>query len=215
MRVEVLRKYTEAELEDMIRKVPLIAHPDVFVYENADIQVRSVSPEEVNPTSFYALRRNLDFQAELRTALMEQGIDTLFLQGEEAALELKNEKDEIWSLFPPVIELATERVKYQSREGEKQYDDTVEIKVPIINDGLHRVMLAKELGSKVNVLYISWINQDFPFYAHANNWNQVEVVDEIPQQAGKKYYLREKNYELYRNFGIYAVGAPRTTEQKQ
>ena len=207
MKIEVVRQIPFGELEKMFRRVPLTAYPDVFVYQDASIELIRVDPNEINPTSFYVTEKNLEFQRELRRQLQDgHGIDPFSLEG---ALEIRNEQGELWTLTPPIIEVATERVEYKPREGENEYDDTVEIKVPIINDGVHRVYLAREEGLPINIAHISGINPNYPFYAHANSWDQVEVIDEIPKQADKKYYLRGDNYALYRDFGPLGVGAPR------
>lgn len=215
MKIEIVSQTTWEDLEIMMRKVPLLKTTrsdgsPVFVYENADISLRAISTEEVNPTSFYALHQGLRTQRELRRALLDQyGIDTLALTG---LLRLRLESGEEIGLMPPVVEVQTRRVHYAAKEGEIRYDHAFDIKIPLINDGLHRFMIAREERSRVNVAYIVGANPEYPFYAHPNEWERVNVVDKVPgTKEEKKLYSREDCNALYRNFGIFGCGAPRGT----
>ena len=216
MQIEVVSKVSWKELESRVRGVPLIKKKDdgsqIFVYDRADISLRTVWSDEVNPTSFYALRDGLQRQRDLRqTLLKEQGVDTLMLDG---LLRLRNGEGQEFGLMPPVVEVQKRRVKYVPGEGEINYDETVELIVPLINDGLHRFMLARELGRSVNVVYIVGSDSEFPFYAHPNSWSEVKLVDSVPKaKEEKKRYSREDCYALYRDFGVLGCGAPRGTSK--
>ncbi|MFP4567623.1 MAG: hypothetical protein ACLFN8_01635 [Candidatus Woesearchaeota archaeon] len=214
MRLEPINKIPFSELEQKIRKVPLMQKDendkDIFVYENANISFRELSPFEVNPTTFYLIEKNLKFQHELREHLMKNfGIDSLHL---DAAYELKNENDEIWTITPPIIEITPRTVKYITHKSEIKYDDEVRIQIPIINDGAHRVYTALEQNETFTGVFISNPNKHFPFYAHPNSWTDVNVVQDTPAtKEEKKFYSKENCYALYRNFGILGCGAPRGT----
>ncbi|MFA6073584.1 MAG: hypothetical protein WC758_05710 [Candidatus Woesearchaeota archaeon] len=210
--VDVIREIEFSELESMIRTVPLIEGKKLssptHVYQDANISFREIFVNEVNLTTFYILRKNLEFQRTLRKYLLaKEGIDTLHLN---CAYELKNEKNEIWMLTPPIIEVTPRRLKYVAQIGEKTYEDSVVLQIPIVNDGAHRVFLAKEEKETFTSIYISNALENFPFYAHPNDWSKVKIVEKIPEKKeDKKFYSRENCYGLYRDFGVLGCGAPR------
>ncbi len=215
MKLEIIERVPWQELEQKVRQVPLLKARksdggQIFVYEKADISLISVSPEEVNPTSFYAVIDGLQKQRDLRNHLLDRhGIDTLELT---ELLRLRTEDGQEFGLMPPVVEVQRRRVRYVPAEGELSHEGTFEINIPLINDGLHRFMIARELGSRVNVIYVVGADPEFPFYAHPNSWNDVKVVDSVPKTAAeKKAYLRVDSNLLYRDFGVFGCGAPRGT----
>lgn len=201
------------DLEDRIRKVPLLNARNsngssIFVYENADIELRNVSPDELNPTTFYLLRKNLEFQRNLRMYMLsEYGIDTLKL---DCALELENfDSGEEWTLMPPVVEVSEESVMLNP-ENDLKYDLIIKVKIPLINDGAHRIYLSRELGERINVIHINDILKEHPLYAYPNPWDMVNIVDTVPKIPGEKKFYRVSNpYNLYRDFGVLGCGAPR------
>jgi len=212
MKIELLRQISFSELEERIRKVPLMK-PDsngnhIMIYENANITLKRFMAEQVNPPTFYLLKKGLEIQRELRKLLMEQyGLNSLNLNG---ALEIQNEKGEIWTLTPPIIESTPRTVKYAPKEGEIKYDEDVKINIPLINDGAHRVALAKELGLEFTGIFISGAKEGFPYYVHPNGWDRVREVDDVPKtKQEKKFYTREDCYALYRNFDVLGCGKPR------
>jgi hypothetical protein len=216
MKIEPIKKIPFSELEKKIKTVPLMQKDendkDIFVYEKANISFRELSPFEVNPTTFYLIEKNLKFQHELRKHLMQNfGIDSLHL---DAAYELKNEKGEIWTLTPPIIEVTSRKVMYVPNESEIKYKNKVTIQIPIINDGAHRVYSAIQQNQTFNGVFISQPNNEFPFYAHPNSWNDVKIVQDVPAtKEEKKFYSRENCYALYRDFGKLGCGAPRGTKK--
>ncbi|MBN1792292.1 hypothetical protein JW826_01260 [Candidatus Woesearchaeota archaeon] len=211
-RFQLLKSIPLDELVTSVRRVPLVQKApdgsDILVYKDANISLHSLKPEEVNPTTFYLIKRGLQLQRDLRTYLMgEHGIDSLNLDG---ALEISNSEGEIWTLTPPIIELAHREVAFIPGQGEIRYGSTFGVEIPIINDGAHRVQVARERGTKFTGLVISGIPREHPFYAHPNSWDLVRVVDETPKtKAEKKLYLREDCYALYRDFGVLGCGKPR------
>lgn len=215
MRIDILNKIPFSELEEMIRDVPInqkdASGERIKVYRNADISFRETPVNQVNPTSFYLLKGNLDTQRSLREAMLDaHGIDTLHL---DAAYEIQN-GEEIWTITPPIIEITPRIVQYLPGDQEITYTQPARINIPIINDGLHRVSLAQENDESFLGMHISGADERFPFYAHPNSWNRVKVVDEVPStKQEKKFYLRENCYELYRDFGTLGVGSPRGTSK--
>ncbi|MBX4212440.1 hypothetical protein KW787_03240 [Candidatus Pacearchaeota archaeon] len=213
MNIELIRKIPFEELERMVRKVPLKQkNPDgssIFVYENAHISLKKLISDQVNPPTFYLLQKNLDFQHQLHDYMKDKhNIDTLNLEG---ALEIRNnDTNQEWTLTPPIIEVVPKTVKYVPREGELIYDAEVKVQIPLINDGAHRVALARNLGESFTGLYISGAPEKFPYYAHPNSWDRVKIVEEVPKtKEEKKLYTRENCYALYRDFGVIGCGEPR------
>lgn len=215
MKIDIVGEIEFRDLANKIRGVPLMGKRDdgssIYVYENANISLKELKVNEINPTSFYVLKNNMEFQRNLRSDLLKMGIDTLHLK---KAYEIKNEKGEIWTLTPPIIEVTQRDVKYIPREGELKYGDVVRVNVPIINDGMHRVNLARELNETFNAIYISRVPEEYPFYAHPNEWSKVKEYEEVPSsKLEKKFYSRENCYNLYRDFGTIGCGAPRGTSK--
>ncbi|MBI4146292.1 hypothetical protein HY489_03065 [Candidatus Woesearchaeota archaeon] len=214
--MQIVREIPWSELECMVRGVPLKARDSqgnqVFPYQNARIQLREVCPEELCASSFYLIERNLEFQRRLRAELQAAGYDSLHLQG---GLELVNGAGEVWRLIPPVVEVMHEEIVHLNPSGNIDYRQrpTV-VAVHIVNDGMHRVALAREVRETVNVIHISSIPRDRPYYALPNGWNDVKVFTDTPQTMGeKKLYRVERPYDLYRDFGVLGCGAPRNTGQ--
>lgn len=216
MNIEIISEIPFSELETMVKKVPLVKKDktgrEIFVYENANISFRDLSVNEVNPTTLYIIKKNFEFQRDLREALIKSyGIDSLHL---EAAYEIKNEDGSIWTLTPPIIEVTERRVNFVAGKEEIKYNNTIKINIPIINDGAHRVYLALKEGERFTGMYISDPNQKFPFYSHPNQWDQIKLVDKVPtSKEEKKFYSREDCYALYRNFSNIGCGAPRGTSK--
>jgi len=213
MKLEVISQIPWVELEEKIRRVPLkkvaADGTQIFVYSTAKIEPREFLSDEVNPTSFYALNKNLQTQRDLRAELLKKyNIDTLKL--ENGVVILNHDTQQEWTLIPPIIELTPRTIKYVAQHEELSYDESVRVQIPIVNDGLHRVMLAKELQLPFKGVYISGANAAFPFYAHPNSWEMVKFFDDIPKTTReKKLYSRADCYGLYRDFGVLGCGAPR------
>jgi len=214
MELEVIDKVNFGDLVSMIRKVPLMKTDsegkEIYVYKNANISLRDLHPNEVNPTTFYLLKEGLEFQRKLRDYLLQKyGFDSLRL---DCALKIKNKQGEIMLLTPPIIEVTPRKVKYQPSKEEINHQGTYNIHIPIINDGAHRIFLARELGINFKGLYISNVATSHPFYAHPNEWDKIKLFDDTPKtKKEKKLYSREENYALYRNFGVLGCGKPRGT----
>ena len=85
--------------------------------------------------------------------------------------------------------------------------------VKILNDGMHRVYLARMERSPIQVVYVRKVPRECPYYAFplVNGWNDVEIVQDLPEGYIKKWH-RIKDYKsLYRDFntGFQNVGGPR------
>jgi hypothetical protein len=212
MHITLVKEISLEELMEKFRDVPLKEPaPDsspIYVYKDASISLREFDPREVNPTTFYVLRHNLQFQRDLRKVLLESGIDSLHLNG---AVVLQDEQGKQRTLMPPVIELGQRTISYVPGPHEITHHRKVTINIPLINDGAHRVMLARELGQTFHGIYVVGADPSHPFYAHPNSWDDVQIMDSVPATPHeKKLYLRENCATLYRNFDVFGCGTLRS-----
>lgn len=214
--LEIVREIPWKELEQKIREVPLLEKGDngaeVFPYSTAKIAIRNVSVKELCCPSKYALKINLEEQRRLHQFLLESGIDSLSLT---SGVELTDGSGEIWSLLPPVVEVVEQEVIFPPREGELDHSNRSSlIPMQMLIDGVHRVLLARELDRELNVLHITGVDPHYPYYALPNSWSELQVLNELPRSAQeKKLYRRGNCYGLFRNFDTLGCGAPRGTRQ--
>jgi hypothetical protein len=88
------------------------------------------------------------------------------------------------------------------------------MELPLVNDGLHRVWLARELGLPVRVIAVRGAPPEHPYYAYPASWSAVRLVDEVPTDKNlRKRHRRADYYALYRDFGPLGVGKPRHPEE--
>ncbi|MCL5730371.1 MAG: hypothetical protein M1165_02280 [Candidatus Pacearchaeota archaeon] len=212
---DIIRIIPFSELEEKIRQVPLMSKDPpaeaVYVYRNASITLKQLHPQEVNPPTFYLVRKNLEIQRQLMNFLAEKEIDYFNLPG---GLELTDETGGVFMLTPPIVEVSHRDVRYAQQEGEINHENKiVKINIPLIADGAHRFALAHEMGKNITAIYISGVDERFPYYAHPNAWEDVVIMDEVPKtMEEKKLYRMENSYALFRNFDAVGLGGrPRFT----
>ena len=179
-----------------MRKVGMLTNPEVRLYSDSVIELTTFHTDQIAPAQRYVLAQEIRKVRDLRWALREHGVDLFKLDG-YLTMRLGDYDDPI-DLLPPVIE--------ESEEA----DGSV---VKILNDGMHRVYLARMERSPIQVVYVRNVPEQFPYYAYplVNGWNEVSIVDELPETYIKKWH-RIKNYKtLYRDFntGFQNVGGPR------
>ena len=196
MEIQRVERHNVDELVANLRKVGMFTDPDAHVYEDSVIELTSYHTNEIAPAQRYVLTGELTKVRDLKWALAEHGVDLFKLDG-YATIWLEGYDDPI-DVLPPVIE--------QSAEA----DGSV---VKILNDGMHRVYLARMERSPIQVVYVRNVPKQYPYYAFplVNGWNDVEVVQDLPEGYIKKWH-RIKNYKsLYRDFntGFQNVGGPR------
>ncbi len=216
MNIEIVRTLDFVELEEKLRNIPLMRQDengnDIFPYKNAHIRLEDFHAEDVNPPTFYLLRKSLQYQKSLHEALRALGHNSLHLTPQSAALEiLCKERNELWTLTPPIIELTERIVRYVPQDGEIDYEDKpTNIIIQLICDGAHRVAFSREQGGGFTGVKISGSDSRYPYYAHPNGWDKVKVVDEVPAtKEDKKFYRFEDCYGLFRNFDVIGCGKPR------
>lgn len=196
MDIERIERHNKEELIANMRKVGMLKLPDVHVYKDCPIELSVYHTDEIAPAQRYVLTQELMKVRDLHWALREHGVNLFKLDG-YVTIWLKGYDDPI-DVLPPVIEESVEA------------DGSV---VKILNDGMHRVYLARMERTPVQVVYVSSIPKEYPYYAFplVNGWADVEIVTDLPDSYIKKWH-RIKNYKtLYRDFntGFQNVGGPR------
>ncbi len=205
--LKILERIHFVDLEEKLRQVQLLkpdaAGKPIYPYKDAHISFRQVHPDEVNPTTFYLLRKGIEQQRQLRQEFLVHEIDTLALDG--AVVYQTGEGTR--TLLPSIVEVQEEEVIFQNPRGDQTYVQPFRIKIPVINDGAHRVYVAREEKVLPVVCFITGALAEYPLYAFPNHWDDVKIVDAVPdRKEDKKLYRREDNYGLYRNFDSVFVG---------
>lgn len=163
---------------DRLRKAPLENAGDQVIYDyaQANIGLADLDCKTVLPSTYYALKQNLDTQRELRNNLLAQHQLEVFNLPGIMYLMLGNKTI---GLTPPFVET------YIEENGEK---------VTVLQDGVHRFLLAQELGLKQQCIFVQNLATDRKYlpYAYSNSWKQVILGDEVP--AVKKHYRRNPPY---------------------
>ncbi len=196
MDIKKVERHGIDELMANLRKVGMFTDPGVLVYENADIDLKVMNTDDIAPAQRYVLTDEVIKVRNLRWALAEHGVDLFKLDG-YATIYLADYDDPI-DVLPPVIE--------ESHEADGST-------VNILNDGMHRVYLARMERSPIQVIFAGNVPANLPYYAFplVNGWNDVEIVHDLPEGYIKKWH-RIKDYKsLYRDFntGFVNVGGPR------
>jgi hypothetical protein len=169
---EILKKKNWAEFTADLRTVTLLGDQTVFPYQHAEIESRLIHPDEVLPISKYVVESNLEMQRMLHQLLLKKhNLDTLDLGGDHTSLvfSVAGEEGE-WVLSPPIVE-------------ESPIDGK-----PILLDGEHRFLMAKELNLPVRVAWIRNVPAEFPVVALPIQWNEVKKYETVPPLSEKRVY---------------------------
>lgn len=196
MDIKRVEKHSIDELMANMRRVSMLTKPDALPYVDAHIELESFHTDEIAPAQRYVLSQEILKVRDLRWTLREHDVDLFELDG-YVTIWLEGYDDPI-DVLPPVVE--------QSAEADASV-------VRILNDGMHRVYLARMERAPIQVLYVKGVPHEYPYYSFplVNGWDDVEIVSELPEGYIKKWH-RIKDYKsLYRNFnsGFQNVGGPR------
>ena len=190
MEIVQVKHYSVADLMARLRRVPLQEQPDVKIYENALISLENIHTKNLHPPQNYVWLAELRKVQELRWSLQEHGLNMFNLNG-FVSYTVKEANGELvsYDLYPPIIEESFEA------------DGTVAL---LINDGMHRVFLARSEWIVPQVIYVRGIPKEYPYYAYPRpqGW---EGIDLLPDNPDKNRYLKKchrirHNKALYRNF---------------
>jgi hypothetical protein len=196
MPITHIERHGPHDLLARMRRVSMLTAPENLVYAEADMSLTTLHTDQIAPAQRYVLTQEIAKVRELRWSLLEHGVDMFNLDG-YVSVQF-DEYDEPIDLLPPVIEESVEA------------DGTV---VNILNDGMHRVFLARVQRSPIQVVVVKNVPRQWPYYAFplSNSWNDVEIRQDLPEGYVKKWH-RIRNYKsLYRNFNsaFQNVGGPR------
>lgn len=167
---------------------------NILIYQNATMRLLDFLPEELNLTSLYVLRDQLDFMRKLRRHILDlYMIDILQLS---SILHLKKENGEIVGMAPPFVEIYKEIIHIISLPEDRPPPNTSLIQVPILKDGIHRAWIAREENTQLRCILLHGALQEYMPYAYPNSWSEVEIFEKKPEQ--KKFYRRQNSYTFMR-----------------
>ena len=197
-----IKNFTPFEdIIDDLREVPMLMDKNIKPYKNARIRLVEMDPNDLNLSTLYYLKGNIEFQKKFREELLGEGYNSLKIWW---LLTFDWDDGKEYSLMPPVVEVVEREIKILPREGEVDYSEKVlKVKIPLLLDWFHRAFLAKELWEKLQVIYVENVDPTCPSYAHPNSWDDVIACDEVPSNSAlKKHYVLGNPKPLYKNFGV-------------
>ncbi len=189
-----------AELLDRLQQTRLMGFDGAAVYAGASLSLVEVDPNALVPAQRYVLRGGVQRSLWLRDQLAPFGVDPFALDG-GAWFQTTAEPGERVPLLPPIVELTTEP------DGRR---------VPLINDGIHRIFAARSVGAQIRVVMVDGVPEQWPYYALAlpGGWADVVELDELPPGFQKKSYRVPDNYKaLFRDFNGVFDGVQRERAQ--
>jgi hypothetical protein len=190
MDIVALEHHSCEELINCLRRVPLLERPDVLIYEQALISLEQIHTDCLHPPQNYIWLQELRKTQELRWSLADRGVDLFRLDGYVTYIVRLPDGEEVaYDLYPPIVEESFEA------------DGTVAL---IINDGMHRLYLARLEWVIPQVTYVRGISKEYPYYAYPRpqGWEGLDLLADNPdpQRYLKKCHRVRHNKKLYRDF---------------
>lgn len=180
-------KYDIIPLDEVLtrlKQTQLMGYGQPYLYKTAMLELcEQVDPDTLVPAQRYVLTRDFQRIENLYSQFLQIGIDIFALKN---GLHFE-EQGEMIPLLPPIVEVSVEESK----------------PVLLINDGMHRIFSARQLGKHINIILVSNIPKKYPYYAYPlkNGWQDVQVLETLTVGFVKKYYRDKENYKaLFRNF---------------
>ena len=195
-------RHSVAELIACLRRVPLMEQTEVLIYEQALISLEQIHTDCLHPPQNYLWLKELRKTQELCWSLAERGVDLFRLDGYITyTVRREDGAEATYDLYPPIVEESIEA------------DGTVAL---LINDGMHRLYLARLEWVVPQVTYIRGVPKAYPYYAYPRRerWEGLDLLAANPdsQTYLKKCHRVRHNKRLYRDFqAVFAnVGRPRS-----
>jgi hypothetical protein len=190
MNIIDLEQHSSAQLVEKLRCVPLWEQPDVLVYERALITLERIHTDYLHPAQNYIWLQELRKTQELRWSLAALGVNLFHLDGYVTYTVRRDDNSEVtYDLYPPIVEESVEA------------DGAL---TAVINDGMHRVYLARLEWTIPQVVYIRGIPKAHPYYAfpRPRRWEGLDLLAENPnpQTYLKKCHRQRENKKLFRDF---------------
>lgn len=180
-----------SRMEELLREVT-VGYCGKHPYGTAGIALHDFSPEQLNLTTSYLLRENLLFQEQLHDHLLEHyGIDTFRLQ----SLVILDTPEGEMALCPPIVEHM--HLFFASPQQAEQ--GCTRLSLDVLLDGAHRSYLAKRRGESITCVHLTDVDELYQVPIVPNSWNEVMVVDQLPERRFKKRYLGD-SLVMYRDF---------------
>ena len=205
MALKIAKHYVLSTVEtlDRLLNTRLKGFEEPFIYRHAKLELLQNCPvSELVPPQRYVLSGTVQTILELYEEFKSLGVDIFALQG---ALLFWTDGMDLTGppipFLPPIVEESTER------------DGQV---VKLVNDGMHRTFAARMLGLKPNVIFVSNLPPEYPYYAYGfqGGWSQVQYFDELPDVFQKKDYRNPENYKkLFRQFNAVFPGIQEQRKQ--
>ncbi len=185
-----LERHPADALIRRLRKVPLLEKTDVLVYSQALISLERIHTNCLNPPQNYIWLQELRKTQELRWSLADRGVDLFQLDGFVTYTVRRPDGEEVvFDLYPPIVEESFEA------------DGTLAL---IINDGMHRLYLARLECVIPQVTYVRGVPKEYPYYAfpRPSGWEGLDLLPDNPdpQRYLKKCHRTRHNKQLYRDF---------------
>jgi hypothetical protein len=190
MDIIALEHHPPEALIGCLRRVPLMERTDVLIYSQALISLEQIHPDCLNPPQNYIWLQELRKAQELRWSLAARGVDLFRLDGYVTyTVRLADGEEVAYDLYPPIVEESFEA------------DGRVAL---IINDGMHRLYLARMEWVVPQVTYVRGIPKEYPYYAfpRPGGWEGLDLLADNPdpQRYLKKCHRTRHNKKLYRDF---------------
>jgi hypothetical protein len=190
MDIIALERHSPEKLIGCMRKVPLLEQPDVLIYGHALISLELIHTNCLHPPQNYLWLQELRKTQELRWSLADWGVDLFRLDGYVTyTVRLADGEEATYDLYPPVVEESFEA------------DGTLAL---VINDGMHRLYLARLEWAIPQVTYVRGIPKEYPYYAfpRPGGWEGLDLLPDNPdsQRYLKKCHRIRHNKRLYRDF---------------
>jgi hypothetical protein len=196
-------RHSPAELLDCLRRVPLLQQPEILVYAEALITLEQLHTDVLSPAQNYIWLEELKKVQELRWSLADHGIDLFRLEGFVTyTVRGGDGAEQTYQVYPPVVEESIEA------------DGRVAL---LINDGMHRLYLARLEWVVPQVIYVRGVPKDYPYYAfpRPGGWEGIDLLpnNPDPQVYLKKCHRRRHNKRLYRDFQAVFANVGRSRSQ--
>src|SRR5271157_6026976 len=183
MNIIALQRHSAEELITCLRRVPLMQQPEVLIYERALISLEQIHTDSLHPPQNYLWLKELRKTQELRWSLAEHGVDLFRLDGYVTyTVRQEDGSEATYDLYPPIVEESLEA------------DGSVAL---LINDGMHRLYLARLERVVPQVVYVRGVPKEYPYYAfpRPEGWQGVDLLPDNPDPGTylKKCHRRRDN----------------------
>jgi hypothetical protein len=190
MNIISVERHSAQKLIDKLRRVPLLNQPEILIYAQALITLECLHTDALHPPQNYIWLEELRKVQRLRWSLAGHGVDLFRLDGYVTyTVRQEDGSEATYDVYPPMIEESIEA------------DGRLAL---LINDGMHRVYLARLEWVAPQVVYVRGLPKEHPYYAYPRpeRWEGIDILAENPDPRTylKKCHRVRDNKRLYRDF---------------